>query len=252
MWRRCVRRLHIKYAFEYINAMNNRFLLIASLALNVVLLGVCLYDHFIRDDRDVRTADVASDKSVVPAFQMEVHDGDIVFMGESRLGSCNWSMLLANERCKTLAYSGNSLKDELNRINLLFKDVSPRRFFMMYGEQELLDGRDVGEISQDYERLVSLLKERFPSTEFVLLTVLPIGMQGDNEKNLALLNKLQTLNIFVRSIASRYDFPCIDISKDFATPEGMLNPRYGTMDGFHLNYAAYVILKERINDYMRD
>ena len=232
--------------------MNNRFLLIASLSLNVVLSGVCLYDHFVKDERDVRVADVPSGKNVAPAFQMEVNDGDVVFMGESRLGSCNWSMLLANERCKTLAYSGNTLKDELNRINLLFKDVSPRRFFLMYGEQELLDGHEVGEISQDYERLVFLLKKRFPSTEFVLITVLPMGMQGDNEKNLAMLSKLQTLNIFVRSIASRYDFPYIDMYKDFATPEGMLNPRYGTMDGFHLNYAAYVTLKERINDYMRD
>lgn len=245
-------RLYVNYAFKYINKMNNRLLLIASLALNVVLLGVCLYDHFIRDDRDVRMADVSSDKGVVPAFQMEVHDGDIVFMGESRLGSCNWSMLLANERCKTLAYSGNTLKDELNRINLLFKDVSPRRFFLMYGEQELLDGREVGEISQDYERLVSLLKERFPSTEIVLMTVLPMGRQGSNELNLAMTQKVNTLNIFVRSIASRYGYPCIDMSKEFVTPEGLLDPHYSTPDGFHLNYAAYVTLKERVNDFVRN
>lgn len=231
---------------------NNRFLLIASLALNVVLTGVCLYGHFSKGEENVRRVAISQEKSVAPAFQMEVNDDDIVFMGEVRLGACNWSMLLANERCKTLAFRSNTLQEENNRLDMLFKDVSPRKFFLMYGEQELLDGAEVGEISQEYERLVARLKERFPSTEIVLMTVLPMGRQGSNELNLAMTQKVNTLNIFVRSIASRYGYPCIDMSKEFVTPEGLLDPHYSTPDGFHLNYAAYVMLKERVNDFVRN
>ncbi|MBR4712513.1 MAG: hypothetical protein IKP27_02395 [Paludibacteraceae bacterium] len=231
---------------------NNRFLLIASLALNVVLTCVCLYGHFSKGEENVRRVAISQEKSVAPAFQMEVNDDDIVFMGEVRLGACNWSMLLANERCKTLAFRSNTLQEENNRLDMLFKDVSPRKFFLMYGEQELLDGAEVGEISQEYERLVARLKERFPSTEIVLMTVLPMGRQGSNELNLAMTQKVNTLNIFVRSIASRYGYPCIDMSKEFVTPEGLLDPHYSTPDGFHLNYAAYVTLKERVNDFVRN
>ncbi len=232
--------------------MNSRILLVVSLALNVVLSGACLYGYFFKGKGNVQQDVALTDVSVAPVNQVELNDDDVVFMGEDRMGSCVWSMMMSNERCKTLAFRGNTLKADINRLDLLFKDVSPRKFFMMYGEQELADGCDVGEISQDYDRLVAGLKDRFPSTEFVLLTVLPMGRQGSNESNLAMTDKLNALNIFVRSIASRYGYPCVDMFKEFATPEGLLNPYYDTADGFHLNYSAYVLLKERLGDYMRN
>ena len=230
--------------------MNNRILLVVSLALNVVLSGVCLYGCFLKGN--VQQGAASTDVSVTPVYQEVLDDDDIIFMGEARMGSCNWSMMMSNERCKTLAFRGNTLKSDIKRLDMLFKDVSPRKFFLMYGEQELLDGCEVCEISQEYDHLVAGLKERFPSTEFVLLTVLPMGRQGSNELNLAMTSRLNALNIFVRSIASRYGYPCVDMFKEFATPEGLLNPYYDTADGFHLNYSAYVMLKERIGDYVRN
>ena len=68
--------------------MNTKVLLFASLALNVVLGGLLAYQYFFRPEK----SDMPVVESVAPAFQMEVKDNDVVFMGESRLGACNWAV----------------------------------------------------------------------------------------------------------------------------------------------------------------
>ena len=227
--------------------MNTKILLFASLALNVVLGGLLAYQYFFRPEK----SDMPVVESVAPAFQMEVKDNDVVFMGESRLGACNWAVFLSDETCRTLAFDGNTIDDENKRLDQLFKDVSPRKFILMYGEKELLDGEEVGQIAEKYERLVSRLKERFPSTECVLMSVLPVWKENDNEFNLAMSSKIKNLNIFVKTIASRHDYPYIDLFKELSTAEENLNPRYGKPGGFKLNQTAYVIMRERIRDYLK-
>ncbi|MBR3518573.1 MAG: hypothetical protein IKN77_00450 [Paludibacteraceae bacterium] len=228
--------------------MKYKILLSVSLLLNVVLAYMCWHKSGTQDN---------SQSSVMPgqpplAFQMEVSDGDIVFLGESRLGACNWSLLLADDRCQTLAYNGNDLKSDIERMKHLFKGVSPERFILMYGEAELLSGMEVGEIAEQYEQLVGVLKERFPATEVVLLSVLPMRNPNDNNFNLTMSDKVKNLNIFLKTIASRHDYPYVNLYADFVTAEGTLNPEYSLTDGFFLNKVAYIIAKDRLKEFLNN
>lgn len=223
--------------------MNKKNLLNISLVLNVVLACLCLYLSFSLLKSN-ETVEVATDS--LPAL----NDNDALFMGESRMGDCEWSMLLSDATCKTLAFNGNTIKGEIERLDQLFQGVSPRKLFLMYGEQELLDGCGVGEISERYDELVSRLKERFPATECVLISVLPVWKETDNEFNLKMSSEIKNLNIFIKSIASRHNYPFVDLYGDLSTSEGNLDSRYITAFGSQLNYTAYVIIKERLNNFL--
>lgn len=228
--------------------MKYKVLLSVSLLLNIVLAYMCWHKSDTQDN---------SQSVVVPgqpplAFQMNVSDGDIVFLGESRMGACNWSLLLANDKCQTLAYNGNSLKSDIERMKHLFKDVSPEKFILMYGEAELLGGMEIGEIAEQYEQLIRILKERFPATEVVLVSVLPLRNPNDNNFNLTMSAKVKNLNIFLKSIASRYDYPYVNLYADFVTDEGTLNPEYSLLDGFFLNRDAYIIAKDRLKEFLNN
>lgn len=236
----------------YFDAMKKKFPIIILLALTVMVLGVYLYGQFSGKSPTVLDLDGAERGDSSSVSPIDVREDDAVFLGESQLGACDWSSLFDDASCRTLAFDGNDLRTETERVKSLPENVSPRIFFLMFGERELLDGMEVGEVAEEYGRFVGLLKERFPSTEVVLLSVLPMWRPIDNDFNMTMSVKVKSFNIFVKAIASRYDYSYVHLYGDFVTPEGTMNPTYSSWDGSCLNEFAYAVIKDRLKEFLNN
>ncbi len=234
--------------------MKKKVPIIILLVLTVMVLGACLYRQFFNAKESPKTQEMSGLGAGAPSpvSPKEVREGDVVFLGESQMGACDWSSLFGDESCRTLAFDGNDLRNETERVKLFPEGVSPRIFFLMFGERELLDGMVVGEIAEEYGQFVGLLKERFPATEVVLLSVLPMWRPTDNDFNLTMSVKVKNFNIFVKTIASRYDYSYVHLYGDFVTPEGTMNPIYSSWDGASLNESAYAVIKDRLKEFLNN
>ncbi len=227
--------------------MENKLLKI-SVALNVVLAVVVAF--LLLKGNKVENATLT--QGVGPsAYSVSVEDGDVVFMGADRLAECKWSFFLANEKVKSLAINRNTIADDIKRLDMVFNGVTPSQFFLMYGEEELLQNETVGKIVSDYSSLLSALKERFPATEVVVMSTLPISKPTDHEFNVKMAANVQNLNMLVKSLVYQKGYSFIDMEKDFSDDEGGLALDYGGADGFYLSRVGYVVMKSRIKDYLK-
>lgn len=220
--------------------------LVASLLLNVVLIALLVVAKVAPSDDSSSRVNRKS-----AAYHVTVNNGDIVFMGEDRFADCSWPFFLANDKVKNLAIDRNTIREDINRMDMVFDGVQPAQFFLMYGEEELLSGKTVGEAATDYANLLGELKKRFPATEVVVVSTLPISNPTDNEFNIDMSDKIQKLNMLVKSYAYKYDYPFLDVQKEFTDASGGLVLDYGGADGFNLSHVGYVILKSRIKDYLK-
>lgn len=226
--------------------MENKLLKI-SVALNVVLSVVVAF--LLLKGNKVENATLT--QGVGPsAYSVSVEDGDVVFMGADRLAECKWSFFLANEKVKSLAINRNTIADDLKRMDMVFDGVNPTKFFLMYGEEELLNDEPVGKIASDYNRLLSELKTRYPATEVVVMSTLPISKPSDHEFNLKMAENVKNLNALVKASAYKNGYPFIDMLEEFSDDEGGLALDLGGADGFYLSKVGYVVLKSRIKDYL--
>lgn len=228
--------------------MKNK-LFVGSFVLNVILAALCLYLSW--DKVADKTNSLKEDTQFLLS-QNSVNDGDVVFLGEDRLAGCDWSAFLGDEACKTLAFKGNNLDDDSKRLALLFPNVTPRKIFMMYGEQELLQGMEVGEFVDEYSAFLSRIQERFPSTEVVLLSVLPMWKEYDNQFNLTMSRNIKTLNVLLKLLADQKGYPFLNLYSDFVDAEGNMDSRFCSSDGAVLKHSVYVIMKDRIKDYVKN
>ncbi len=229
--------------------MKNK-LFIGSLALNVILAVLCLYLSLGKViDKSSNT-----ESGSAPAFlsQTSVNDDDVIFMGEDRLANCDWSVFLADETCKTLAFKGNNLDDDSKRLALLFPNVTPSEIFMMYGEQELLQGKNVGDFAEEYGAFVSRIQERFPSTEVIIMSVLPMWKEHDNQFNVDMAENVKKLNILLKLLANQKGYSFLNLYPDFVDVNGYMNSRFCSSDGMALRHSAYIIMKDRIKDYIKN
>lgn len=189
-------------------------------------------------------------KTAPKSFEVEVTNDDIVFMGEDRIEDCKWAHLLAKDNVKTLAFAGNTIEEDVRRMDALFKNAQPLKIVLMYGEQELYAGATVGEIATSYGKLLSALKERFPATEVIVISTLPVNKFSDHDYNLEMAENTSKLNMLIKSYAFKNGYPFIDVFKDFSDAEGILSTDYVGGDGFSLMRQAYTIIKSRLKDYL--
>lgn len=223
--------------------MKNRLLYI-SLAMNLllaVLLVVVWSKNTAGEAASVSRKDVA--------YNVKVNDGDVVMMGSDRMADCQWSFFLADDRVKNLAVNRNTIAEDLKRMDMNFNGVAPQKFFLMYGEQELVDDVPVGNIASNYGKLLEELKRRYPSTEVVVISTLPISRFHDPAYSQKMATNIKTLNALVKSMAYKNDYPFLDLFDEFSD-EGNLALDLGGADGFYLTKTGYIVLKSRIKDFL--
>lgn len=223
--------------------MKNRLLYI-SLAMNLlltVLLVVVWSKNASGEAASVSRKDVA--------YNVKVNDGDVVMMGSDRMADCQWSFFLADDRVKNLAVNRNTIAEDLKRMDMNFNGVAPQKFFLMYGEQELVDDVPVGNIASNYGKLLEELKRRYPSTEVVVISTLPISRFHDPAYSQKMATNIKTLNALVKSMAYKNDYPFLDLFDEFSD-EGNLALDLGGADGFYLTKTGYIVLKSRIKDFL--
>lgn len=115
----------------------------------------------------------------------------------------------------------------------------------MIGINDLTQGNNVDTIIGNYESIIGTLNNEIPNTSIYIQSVLPLkGTEAMNEL-------IDSLNIKISELASKFDLTYIDInSKLKKSDTNMLDEKY-TADNVHLKGNAYIIWIDTIKDYVK-
>jgi lysophospholipase L1-like esterase len=163
----------------------------------------------------------------------------IIFLGDSLTDLCEWAELLENDQIKNRGICGDTTDGILNRIDNII-EYQPQKLFILIGINDLNQGRQVSEIVENYNLILSSIKNKLPNIKVFIQSVLPVNQQKFQKSGVN--DKVIELNIKLRELAKKFSYQYIDLFSAFLDINKELDSQY-TTDGVHLNGQGYLLWK---------
>lgn len=221
--------------------------LIASLLLNLVLIiigAVFFYKGYHRKMLRPYLRDYYQYK--VEHYATLRHDGArIFFVGDSLTDRCEWAELFGRCDIASRGIDGDTTDGVLNRIGEVTAR-KPAKIFIMIGGNDLVIGRSVQAVADNYRKILRRIRTETPGTIIYVQSNLPTLYR------LVPLPRhvMPELNTLLGSMADNRKIFFLDIYSRMADKNGDLNESY-TIDGAHLNGRGYMIWRDAIREYVR-
>lgn len=171
---------------------------------------------------------------------LPIQKNAIVFLGNSITERGQWHELLPGRLIMNRGIGGDNTFGVLARLDSAVMG-KPKQLFLLIGINDIGRGLPVEVIANNYKRIVEQIRASSPKTVIYTQSVLP--MNDDVLKAAYLKNKKDTilqLNKAIKQIAADHRLTYINLHEVFADEKGDLKKEY-TIDGIHLNPAAYAV-----------
>ena len=171
----------------------------------------------------------------------------IVFLGNSITERGQWHELLPGAVIMNRGIGGDNTFGVLARLDDILK-YQPKKIFLLIGINDIGRGLPVEVITSNYKRIVERIVSSSPRTKLYVQSVLPMNdtvLKYDYLKNKK--DTILTLNQNIRNIAVAKNLQYINLHEVFADEKGNLKTAY-TMDGIHINPAAYAAWVKYLKD----
>ncbi|MDB5108943.1 MAG: family lipase [Mucilaginibacter sp.] len=164
----------------------------------------------------------------------------IVFLGNSITERGMWNELIPGKVIMNRGIGGDNTFGVLARLDPIVK-TKPQKVFLLIGINDLGRGLPVEVIAANYKKIIQKVITGSPKTTLYIQSVLP--MNDDILKAAYLKNKMALivqLNQEIIKLAAAYKLTYINLHEIFDNGKGQLKAEL-TIDGIHLNPAAYVL-----------
>jgi lysophospholipase L1-like esterase len=215
--------------------------LVISLLLNLalvvtILVGASFTPKIVRTN----VLDPIYERGVSQFETLPVRAGDVVFLGDTLVAGGLWCELFPDRSVRNRGIVGDTSAGVLARLHQV-SEGDPGAVVLMVGTFDVLGGRPRRETVANVETIVTRLGEESPGARVLLLSVLP----RDEEAVMS----VDRLNADYAAVAERLGVDFLDLSPDFATDEGLLDPALSN-DGLHLNGPGYQLFRARVGAWL--
>lgn len=236
-----------------------RALLSASIALNLILLVLCI--HFLRaygwhelgffkhsaSSPHPLSLEHLVRSSLFDVFAAEPARASLVFLGDSLTQYCEWNELLGRPALNR-GIAGDTTADILSRVNAIAA-LHPDRVFLMAGTNDALQQVNLETFSKNYANIIHRIQQSNSEAIVYVESIPPMlpngsGVRWIGQHAAAINEVIRSMNERIRTFADGRSVVYVDLYTDLQR-NGELNPDY-TVDGCHLNSRGYQVWKERI------
>ena len=178
---------------------------------------------------------------------MPVHQGDIVFVGNSITNMHEWwEAFGCQQNILNRGVSGCVSSETLENIGGIAAG-KPAKVFLMIGTNDLAtDGLDDPQkILSNVKEMVARFKAESPETQIYIQSVLPVG-----EGNRRSAESIIALNDLYKEFCEAEGLTYVDLWSKFVVPgTTVMNPAY-SLDGLHLYPSGYKVWCDEIAQYV--
>ena len=170
---------------------------------------------------------------------------DFLFLGDSHTERADFYSLFPDCSIVSQGIGGDITAGLLNRLRLTEK-VKPKYIVLEIGCNDLIKGKDVEELINNYRQIVLCLKAIHPESVIIVETIYPVTKSvEDNEEWSITLNKIKQSNVEIKKLAEDNRCQLLDTYNLFSDNDGYLKELY-SCDGLHLSGDAYLLLHKAL------
>ncbi len=133
----------------------------------------------------------------------------------------------------------DSTEGAISRLPLV-EPSAPDKIFLKIGTNDISWGVSLADMAEDFDTLLSRLREQEPQAQIYVQSVLP--RESDKLEKIARVNAMQA------DLTKKHGAIYIDLTDVFAQSDGTLRAEF-TEDGLHLNDAGYAVWGAALQPY---
>jgi lysophospholipase L1-like esterase len=184
------------------------------------------WEEFIRNYRQAKIDSYILDNEKYADYEV-----DVAFLGDSLTDGYDLQKYYPQYTVVNRGIGGDTTFDLEGRLQVSAYDLKPKVVVMLIGANNFQT------MFENYERIVSGLKDNLPDTEIVLLSLTSMSKEWGKNNNIACFN-----NVKIRKVAEKYGCTYVDLFYPLLNTE--TNGIYDeyTTDGGHLTPKGYEVM----------
>lgn len=244
-----------------LNDKTIRFLLLISMALNVLFWGYVikkvLWKYGQQQAQEAlelkRTNKVQPDSISYFVGRNKVFSelpndsNEIIMLGNSLTHNFEWHEIFKHVNIKNRGINGDITKGVLQRLTEIIES-NPKKVFIEIGINDLLHGYSVDKVLNNYIEIIETIRIHSPKTKIYIQNALPTKWTIYGTKN-PVIDSVYVLNKKLKDFCVSSDLTHIDLFSKFLL-DGGLNPKYDCGDSLHLSGSGYLEWCRLIKDYV--
>lgn len=159
-------------------------------------------------------------------------------VGDSRIAQENWAILLDKNDVKNEAFGGAITQQILWNLERGQLNSEPKIVVLEGGMNDLLSGVPLQRVYENYSKLVKIL--RVKNIKIIVNSIIYTTNSQEINLNISILNSKLKDYCIIQKIA------WLDMNEQLSIDKKLLE-KY-SLDGIHLNKAAYQIWAEKLNE----
>jgi lysophospholipase L1-like esterase len=184
------------------------------------------WEEFIKTYRQAKI-----DSYITENEKYDDYEVDVAFLGDSLTDGYDLQKYYPQYTVVNRGIGGDTTFDLEGRLQVSAYDLKPKVVVMLIGANNFQT------MFENYERIVSGLKDNLPDTEIVLLSLTSMSKEWGKNNNIACFN-----NVKIRKVAEKYGCTYVDLFYPLLNTE--TNGIYDeyTTDGGHLTPKGYEVM----------
>ena len=169
------------------------------------------------------------------------YEVEVAFLGDSLTDGCDLCLYYPNYVTSNRGIGGDTTTDVLGRLSYSVYDLKPQTIVLLIG------GNNLKTMFNDYEDILSDLKENLPDTKVILVSLTAMGLDHKDKNKIAIEN-----NKRIVELATKYNYYYVNVFDDlYNASTGEIYHEY-TTDGLHFTNEGYLVVTSIINNKLKE
>ena len=217
----------------------------ALLAVGGIVAASIVLPRYIKDQK-IKKLSEEYYNTKVESFEKEnpdLTDVDVVFLGDSLTDGCDLNKYYPEYSSVNRGISGDTTDGLLNRLKVSAYDVEPTGVVLLIGVNDISRGVKPNDLSDNYEKIITGLKENLPDTIIVWCSMTALGGKSAKYNDTVII-----CNQKIKLLAEKHGCTYVDLFTPLCDVETREIKEEYTTDGTHLTDAGYQVVSQEINN----
>ena len=149
---------------------------------------------------------------------------------------------------------GDSTGGVIKRLEVSVFDIAPSKIVLLIGINDINGGVSTETLIKNYDKILSLIKEKLPDTEIYCMSILPLNKDVEAYTTIDVdksHKKIGEINQKIANLATKYSYEFVDMHDDFTDENGYLSKDL-SIDGIHLSADGYALWTEKVKPILKE
>ena len=222
-------------------------IIVAGVVMACVLPGVV--ERKRKEEETARLVKEYTDNKLARYAEENASDPDyeVIFLGDSLTDGCDVSKYYGEYVTSNRGIGGDTSFGLLERMQVSAYDANPQVIVLLIGGNDILRGKSLESIYDNYEKIITGIKEHLPETEIVWCSLSVLGNDWAKHNE-----KVVLCNQKIKLLAQKYGCEFVDIYTPLCDVEtGEIRVAY-TAEGVHFTDEGYKVVSAKIKEKLFD